>query len=822
MPRMDADRIAALLVRRRVLCVAAALCVATLSVVGAMRLRLDFSFRPFFLTAETDSPILSTLPDEFRNPAGASLVAVLHGGDVLAPEVLTAIEAASSAIQRLPHIERVISAATVPYLHGDGETVGMETLPRALAPGAKPAPPDRGDVLDNPLWQRRLVAPDGDATIIVATLERGFEGIVERAAVIDAFRGHVEEHLPPGIRAAFAGYALAEGEYARLALGGMVFAQTAATLAMAGVLYLCFGTLAGVLVPLAVVFLATVVTVGVMGFAGLPLTFTTVSVPLLIVVIGVAETSFFMTRYYEERARGGAPTEIARRAIARVLQPSVIAGITTALGFLSLWTGHIALTRDFGTAMASGVMATVLAAVLILPATLTFLAGRAGADARGLSLDRLLASLGALVWHRRTMILAGGAALLFIGMLGVPRIQVEQYATRELPAGHPLRVAQAIAEGSLMGAFELRVASRAADGGRITTPRGLRALDQLQDFLAHQAGVIKTWSIVDYLEEVNAALAGTGPDARRLPEQVDLVPQYLLLLRSIGQRVDVPELLDPTNHWASIGLGIADVGAGGLQRLSERLEAFLDDTLDGALDVYILGDYWLVTRGIASVTHDFVRSIAVSFLVVFVVMAVFLRSWRLTVLSMLPNVVPVVAALAVMGFGGIHLRVGTAIILPVSLGIAVDATVHYLARAREESSGAVTRDIAAARALAGVGRGMIFSGAALVAGFACLMLPDLRVFRDVALLGVTALGAAAMSDLFLLPALFATFGPGGAPEALTSRPRDSVSWTSARAPRREARRTATTVADDRGRVRASARWKTEEGIRRPQFGDRRT
>jgi predicted RND superfamily exporter protein len=212
----------------------------------------------------------------------------------------------------------------------------------------------------------------------------------------------------------------------------------------------------------------------------------------------------------------------------------------------------------------------------------------------------------------------------------------------------------------------------------------------------------------------------------------------------------------------------------------------------------------------------------VSFVVVFVVVAMFLRSWRLTLLSMLPNVVPVVAALAVMGFGGIHLRVGTAIILPVSLGIAVDATVHYLARAREEARAAATRDIAAARALAGVGRGIIFSGTALVAGFACLMLPDLRVFRDVALLGVTTLGAAAVSDLLLLPALFAAFGPGRAPEGVTSLSRGSMLWAIARAPRREARRAATTVADDRGRVRASARWKTEEGIRRPQFGDRRS
>jgi predicted RND superfamily exporter protein len=166
----------------------------------------------------------------------------------------------------------------------------------------------------------------------------------------------------------------------------------------------------------------------------------------------------------------------------------------------------------------------------------------------------------------------------------------------------------------------------------------------------------------------------------------------------------------------------------------------------------------MVTRGIASVTHDFLRSIAVSFAVVFLVVAIFLRSWRLTLLSVLPNLIPIAVAAGVMGFWGIHLRVGTAIILPVSLGIAVDATVHYLARAREEAGTAADATTAAVRALLGVGRGMVFSGVALVAGFLCLLLPDLRVFHDVAILGVTALAAATAADLLVLPALFATFG----------------------------------------------------------------
>lgn len=819
---MTVDRFAGFIVRHRSAGVLAAVCVAVVSIAGAPRLRFDFSFRPFFLSEDVEAPILASLAEEFRNPAGASLVAVLHGEDVLSPVSLAAIEATSRAVEALPHVERVVSAATVPYLRGDGRSIGMETLPRIGATDAALALSGRPAVVDNPLWRRRLVSPDGTATPVVATLERGFEGVLERREVIAAFRRAVEDHLPRGFRAEFAGYAIAESAYAQSALGGMAMAQGVATLVMAGVLYLCFGTLAGVLVPLTVVSLATLATVGMMGFAGLPLTFTTVSVPLLIVVIGVAETSFFMACFYEEHARGGPATEVARRVIARMLIPSAVAAVTTAAAFLSLWTGHISLTRDFGTAMATGELATVAVTLLILPAALTRVAAGAAAAPHGISLERPLAALGDFVLRRSTAILACGAAVMLVGILGISRIRVEQYATRELPAAHPLRTAQAAAERDLMGAFELRVATRSHDGGRITTPAGLEMLGRLQEFLARQAGVIKTWSVVDYLEEVHFALAASGPQARRLPDEPALIPQYLLLLRSIGQRVDVPELLDPSDHWASIGLGIADIGAGGLERLWLRTRSFVDEALGGGLDVFMLGDYWLVTRGIASVTRDFVRSIAASLLVVFLVVAVFLGSWRLTLLSIVPNVIPMMAALALMGFGGIHLRVGTAIMLPVSLGIAVDATVHYLARAREEARLDGARDLAAVRALTGAGRGIAFSGAALVAGFACLMLPDLRVFRDVSLLGMTTLGTAAAADLVLTPALFARFGPTRAQgPALFLSPSD-VSWNVSKARSGAPQRLAAAIHDERGSSRGSTRWRTAESARRPQFGNRRT
>jgi predicted RND superfamily exporter protein len=189
--------------------------------------------------------------------------------------------------------------------------------------------------------------------------------------------------------------------------------------------------------------------------------------------------------------------------------------------------------------------------------------------------------------------------------------------------------------------------------------------------------------------------------------------------------------------------------------------------------VAFAGDYWNVSLGADSLVRDLLVSTLTSFAIVFALVAVFLRSWRLTLLSVPPNVLPLLAALGVMGFAGFDLRVGTSILLPTTLGVAVDATVHFLARVREEWGHTHRYDDAIRAALLGVGRAMLFSSSALVVGFLCFHVPDFLVFAHVGTLGAVTLATALLSDLFVTPALVGwgrPFGPEGG-TAEVSEPR---------------------------------------------------
>lgn len=760
------DSVAILLVRWRVVTITLLLLLTIGAATRAVRLQFDFSFRNFLLEDTKTDEFADTLAKHFGNLGGNYLVALLQGGDVFRSEVLSAISDMADAAEQIPHVERVFSLATAPYLHAEAGDLSLASAGDLVADGADPNVV-RAAMLASPLYARRLVSPDGQTTAVLALLEDAHRGVDARRPTIAAFEAAVSRAVPRGFTVRFTGYPVAEAEYARLIWTGFVAAETAGILLMAVTLYCCFHTLAGVILPLVTVGVATVLTLGFMQVSGQNVTMTNASSPLLLLIIGVSETSYFLARYYEEAAAGGTPADLVRRSFTSVAPPALFAAATTSAGFLSLMTGHIPLTRNLGLTMAVGVALVFAVAIVLVPGLLSLLgppSERATRPWRDGSATRLLSFLATLaVRHPMTVVVASGVAL-GLGLMGGRLVVVDQYATRELARDNPVRTSAELADAVLTGAFQTQVGVRARDGGSLERPDVLRRVAELQDFLASQPHVVKVWSIVDYLKELHVA-AGGGSQ-RVLPTDAGLLSQYLFLLSSAGRASDVSMLIDPTRRLATIMLGTDDLGTAALLDLHRRTQAFVHERLADVIEFRFAGDYWLVTRGADSLVRDFLITTLSSFALVFTIVWLFLRSTPLTLLSVAPNVIPMALALGLMGIGGMALRVGTSIILPVSLGVAVDSTIQFLARVRAEWGRDGDYRGATRRALLGTGRGMVFSSFVLVVGFLCFLIPQFAVFGDIGILGAATLGVALVTNTLLTPALVWLTKPLGAATVL--------------------------------------------------------
>jgi predicted RND superfamily exporter protein len=279
-----------------------------------------------------------------------------------------------------------------------------------------------------------------------------------------------------------------------MVLRGFAIAQVVGTALMALTLYATFRTVAAVVLPLLTVGLSTLLVMGLVELTGQRLTFTNASVPLMMLVIGVAEVAFLVSRFHEEAGQGW-DDGVSTRAFASALWPGFIAGCTTSAGFLALGAGHIGLTRDFGFNMSVASLVTFAIAACLIPGALARLGRppeRALRAIGGGTITRFLERTAvSSVLGRHWMIATGTLALMIFGIVGISRITLDQYATRELAADHPVLTAQRLVDTELGGAFQTNAVVRAADGGPLATPEHLRSIETLQTFLAQQPDVVK-------------------------------------------------------------------------------------------------------------------------------------------------------------------------------------------------------------------------------------------------------------------------------------------------------------------------------------------
>jgi hypothetical protein len=297
----------------------------------------------------------------------------------------------------------------------------------------------------------------------------------------------------------------------------------------------------------------------------------------------------------------------------------------------------------------------------------------------------------------------------------------------------------------------------------------VRSIAELDDWLTnapkHQALVGEAASLADLLREVNLAFAGAGDSANyKLPDDLDraAISQLLWPLESAGGDT-LSRRLTRDYTGTNVTIYAHDVGTQAWLSLHEDLKAKLaalftrEAGIGDRFEVHITGTSTLLHGALSMIVRDMVVSIAVATLFILVLLSLLFRSLRIGVVSMIPNAWPILVTLATMGYAGIELRVSSVIIFSVSLGIAVDDTIHFLARLSEELRLGDSTEQAVARTIHGTGRAIVLMTIILCCGFLVQANSDFIAMMQFGLLASFTLFVAMIGDLFILPALIPTF-----------------------------------------------------------------
>jgi len=319
--------------------------------------------------------------------------------------------------------------------------------------------------------------------------------------------------------------------------------------------------------------------------------------------------------------------------------------------------------------------------------------------------------------------------LVVVGLSGLDRLQFDQRFNNELGPGHPVAVDQRLFErdfGGLLGP-ELVISRR--DGQNLLTPESNEALQNFCRTLATDQRVL---SVICGSDQV-LAHRGASPAAKD--------PQMGLMSADGRRMVAV--------------VRVGDLGTSGAASLVEHVRETASAMLGPYFELRVVGQWWLAQRGMAGLIDDMVRSFVWAFVLIAPLVLIGLRQGRLALVSVLPNLVPLVVAIGFMAWAGISVRIGTAMVLAIALGIAVDDSLHVLARYRQERCRAGGANYALARTLGRTGPALIATTAVLTVGFLSMLSSGLVAIRDMGMVATVTLIAALFSDLLLLPAQIA-------------------------------------------------------------------
>lgn len=733
---------------------------------GALSLQADFSAMAFYGSEDPEVDRLREWKERWGQD-DAVLLLVVRATDGVEPQLVTVsrLRQVDALIEHLdvdPDIASVVGLPRAPLLL-DGQVGVLDLAPLVERLPDDPADEDalREQILADPLLVPELVAADGSVLAIAVELDVDPDAITELRPAVIGLRERVERWRAanaPDLSIVAAGVPAVRTDFFQLLLSDQLLTVPLLALVLVILLGLIFRRLHGVLAPALAAAVPTVMVLGVMGWVGEPIGILNQSYFTLLPVIAVADAVHMVSRFHEEVRRRVAPGEVPspavrREAIAVALRAigaaCLLTSLTTAVGFGSLFAARMPILRSFGGFAALGIAFAYGTVLLIIPLLLSLSRGavpEAGRADRPGRVDRaLLACADLSVGHPWLVLAAFGLLLVGSGYYGA-RVVVDNTLTGLIGEDHPTRVAGALADerlGGILGAeVELTGPAEAFDD-----PAVLQRILAIEEWARQQPEVRTTSSPARQVKVLYEALTGKA----ELPPTAAAVVQVRLLAEGDG---GLDQALRPAEGKARLSVRTRDDGGNAFADFGQRLQARVDAELDGSpVEGAVTGTPYVAYRGINAVTSDLRDSLLLALLAVTVIVGVLFRSGRVALLALPSNMLPLAVGYGLMGLMEWELDPTPAVVFTVALGIAVDDTIHLLARTREEQAGGADLETALRGAVLHSGRAVVITTVLLCIGFGLNALSSFPSMRVLGILGAVVIFVALLGDLFLLPAV---------------------------------------------------------------------
>jgi len=738
---------------------------------GAKYIGFASDYRVFFSDGNTQLAAFEAMQKVYTKDDNISFVIKPEKGDVFSPRMLAAIRALTNAAWKTPYSTRVDSITNYQHSYATGD----ELTVRDLVTKDDPLTPDsvraiRRVALSEPLLVNRMISPDGTTANINVTFNLPQLSEAEIPSVMAYVRDLAKtfETNHPDVRVAITGLVALNSAFFESSMTDM---GTLIPL-MYGVLLISMAVLmrsvTGTLSTMIVIAISAMTAMGLAGWMGIRLTPPSSVAPTVILTIAIADSIHILVSMFKSMRHGASKHDAIVESMRVNFGPVFLTSLTTVIGFLSLNFSDSPPFGDLGNITAMGVTAAWVYSIFFLPAIMAVLPVRIKADTDESFLESrstFMDHLAEFVIKRRKVLLIGtGALVVGLGVL-IPRIELNDQFVQYFDKSVTFRADTDFATKNLSGIYQLQWSLPAQGPGGISEPEYLREIDAFDQWLKAQPGVVHVATLTDTFKKLNKNMHADDAQWYRLPDERNLAAQYLLLFEmSLPYGLDLNNQINVDKSAMRVIATTDNMTTNELRGLDDRGAAWLAENLMQAGEkaktkdgIHASGPIMMFSYITLNNAISMLNGTTVALVLISLCLAVALRNLKLGFVSLVPNLVP-----AVMTFGIWSIFVGTvdvssSIVTATSLGIIVDATVHFLSKyqraIREKKLG--TED-AVRYAFSTVGVALMVTAFVLIAGFAVLTLSTFRLNENMGQLTAIAIAAALVADFLLLPALLLT------------------------------------------------------------------
>ena len=674
---------------------------------------------------------------------------------LFARDTLQTIEAITGDIERVDTVQRVNSLATATIVEalkgGDAEDSGLEVRPLLDGLATRDPADIRRRALEDDLIRGDLVSENGSTTAIIVGFDEDRIDEV-RAGVIQQIHDIVDPRLPAGVRAYYNGSLEISETYNRITLDNQRKFTPPILLFTVLAIYLSFRSWRKTLLAMFAVLVSLLWTLGLYSLMGFSFNVLASMLVPLIVVLAIADDVHIMQHWDEERRHGGVE-QAFKATVAHLTAPLLGASATTALGMLSLATSNVVAVRSFGVGAAVGIMVDFVISLVLMPTLLTLVKAETAEAPHEKYFLAPLKAIARFSCARPGRVLAVSVGLAVLASLGILRLRVDTNHISFFSANHPLGQSAAVIDKELGGVYSFQIMLEGPPES-LKTPDALQRVDRLEEALRRFPYVRKVTSVADYVKRINKELNDGRADANVVPADANMIAQELFVFALGGEgRHELERVVASDYSRAQISIKLQSMSSDLVLEQVEEADRMAKEAFEGTgITVLTTGSGRLFSTLDHYLVMSQLSSFGTAFFTVFGVIFLVFRSFRFGLLTIAPNLLPVLAVLGVMGYLGISMNVATVMVASVALGIVDDDTIHFINRYRREAAAGKSTDEAIEIATAHEGRASLTTAIINSAGYGVLLLSEYKPTAWFGgLLALTML-TAFLAEVFILPA----------------------------------------------------------------------